>query len=144
MNDVVLDLLEWQNFIMNKIPLVVRVLLGLIFLASGLAGLLNLAPPPADMPENMKTFMAGMMATKYFFPLLKITEVVCGAMLISGFFVPLALVVLAPIVVNIFFTHLFMEPNGLVVAAVLVVLEAYLAFFARPYRDSIRPLFKRV
>ncbi len=126
---------------MRKAPLVARILMGIVFFGAGLAGLLNLAPPPADLPEDLKTFMAGMMATKYLFPLVKVTEVVCGALLISGFFVPLALVVLAPIVLNIFLTHLFMAPDGLALAAVLVILEVYLAFFASPYRDAIRPLF---
>lgn len=93
---------------MKHAPLIARLILGFIFFASGIAGLLNLAPPPPDLPENMKTFMAGMMATTYFLPFLKVTETICGALLMSGFFVPLALVILAPIVLNIFFVHLFM------------------------------------
>lgn len=128
---------------MRKLPLIARILLGLVFFASGLAGLLNLAPPPADLPESLKTFMAGMMATKYFFPLLKGAEAVCGLMLLSGQFVPLALVVLAPIVLNIFLTHLFLAPSGLPVAVLIGVLEVYLAFFASPYKEAIRPIFAR-
>lgn len=127
---------------MRKAPLVARILLGLIFFAAGLAGLLNLAPPPADLPDDLKTFMAGMLATKFLFPLIKGTEVVCGVLLISGYFVPLALVVLAPVVLNIVLTHLFLAPSGLVLALVIAALEVYLAFFARPYRDAIRPLFR--
>jgi uncharacterized membrane protein YphA (DoxX/SURF4 family) len=126
---------------MNKLPLIARILMGLVFFGAGLAGLLNLAPPPADLPEAMKTFMAGMMATKYFFPLLKLTETVCGALLISGYFVPLALVILAPIVLNIFLTHLFLAPSGMLLAVVLGALEVYLAFFS-PYRERIRALFR--
>jgi putative oxidoreductase len=128
---------------MRKAPLIARLLLGFVFFASGLAGLLNLAPPPADLPENMKTFMAGMMATTYFFPLLKTTEMVCGALLLSGFYVPLALVVLAPVLLNIFLTHLFMAPSGLPLPIVLGLLEIYLAFFASPYKEAIRPIFSR-
>lgn len=128
---------------MAKLPLIARLLLGFVFFASGVAGLLNLAPPPADLPEDMKTFMAGMMATKYMFPLIKMTEIVCGLFLLSGFFVPLALVVLAPIVLNIFFVHLFLAPSGLIIALVLGALEIYLAFFASPYKEAIRPLFAR-
>jgi len=126
---------------MKHIPLVARILLGLIFTLSGLAGLLNLAPPPDDLPEALKTFNAGLAASQYFFPFLKGTEVVCGLMLLSGYFVPLALVVLAPIIINIFLTHLFLAPSGLVIAGVLGVLEGYLAFFASPYKEAIRPIF---
>ena len=125
----------------KRLPLIARIILGLIFFTADLAGLLNLAPPPKDLPENMKTFMAGMMATQYFFPLLKSTETICGLLLISGFFVPLALVVLAPIIINIFLTHLFMAPDGLILATVIGALEIYLAFFASPYKEVIRPLF---
>lgn len=127
---------------MKKAPLIARILLGLVFFGAGLAGLLQLAPPPADMPEKMKLFFTGMMATTYFFPLLKLTETLCGALLLSGYFVSLALVVLAPIILNIFFTHAFLAPSGLPLAIVIGLLEIYLAFFARPYRDRIRALFR--
>lgn len=127
---------------MSKVTLIARLIFGVIFLAAGLAGLLNLAPPPADMPENMKTYMAGMMVTQYFFPLLKGTEAVCGLLILSGRLVPLALIVLAPIVLNIFLVHAFMEPSGLVTASVLVALEIYLSFFSREYSPAIKSLFR--
>ena len=116
--------------IMRKLPFIARILLGLIFLVFGIAGLFNLIPPPENLPPDMLTFLNGMMAAKYFFPLVKITEITCGALLLSGFFVPLSLVVLAPIVLNILCVHIFMAPDGLVMALVIAVLEIYLAFFA--------------
>ena len=125
----------------QKLPLIARLLLRLIFFGAGLAGLLNAAPPPADLPENLKTFNAGLMASGYFMTLLKGTETICGLLLLSGYFVPLALVVLAPIIVNIFFVHLFMMPSGLPLAIVIGLLEMYLAFFAAPYKSIIRGLF---
>jgi uncharacterized membrane protein YphA (DoxX/SURF4 family) len=128
---------------MRKLPLIARLLLGFIFFASGVAGLLNLMPPPPDMPAKLQTFMSGMMATGYFFPLLKLTEIACGALLLAGLYVPLALVVLAPVVLNIFMVHAFMAPSGLPLAIVLGALEVYLAFFADPYRQTIRQLFKK-
>lgn len=126
---------------MKNVTLVARILLGLIFFVFGILGLLNLLPPPPNLPENMQTFMKGMMATGYFFPLLKMTEIVCGLLLLSGCFVPLALVVLAPVVLNIFLVHVFMGQDGLPIAIVIGVLEAYLAFFAKPYSDVIKQLF---
>jgi uncharacterized membrane protein YphA (DoxX/SURF4 family) len=127
---------------MAKINLAVRIILGLIFFVFGWMGLLNLIPPPANLPEKLQTFTNGLMATGYFFPLLKGTEIICGALLLSGFFVPLALVILAPIVLNIFLVHAFLEPSGLVIAIVIFVLEGYLAFFAEPYKHEIRRLFR--
>jgi len=125
-----------------KLPLIARILLGLIFTVFGLIGLLNLIPPPPDLPEKLQTFTNGLMATGYFMPFLKLTEVVCGLLLLSGFFIPLALVILAPIVINIFLVHAFLAPDGLVMALVIGLLEVYLAFFS-PYSAKIKALFKK-
>lgn len=125
-----------------KIPLVARLLLGLIFFAAGLTGLLNLIPPPPDLPEKLQTFNTGMMASGYFFPLLKATETVCGLLLLSGYFVPLALVILAPIAINIFMVHAFMAPSGVPLAVIIGLLIIYLAFFSKPYSGTVKALFK--
>lgn len=126
-----------------KLPLIARLLLGFVFFASGLVGLLNLVPPPPDLPERLVTFNTGLAASGYFFTLLKGTETVCGLLLLSGFFVPLALVVLAPIVLNIFLVHAFMAPSGLPLAIVLGLLLSYLSFFALPYSSTVKLLFRR-
>lgn len=126
----------------SKVTLVLRVLLGLLFLAAGVVGLFNLVPPPPDMPEALQAFNAGLMASKYFMPLVKATEIICGLMLVTGMFVPLALVVLAPIVLNIFFVHAFLAPEGLPLAIVIGSVLVYLSFFAEPYASVIRPLFR--
>jgi putative oxidoreductase len=125
-----------------KLPLIARVLLGLVFFAAGLAGLLNLAPAPPDLPERLQTFNAGLMASGYFMTLLKLCETICGLLLVSGYFVPLALVILAPIVLNIFMVHLFLAPSGLPLAVILGALMIYLAFFAKPYSNTIKALFR--
>ncbi len=123
--------------------MIARIVLGLIFFIFGIAGLFNLIPPPDDLPQDMVTFMNGMMATKYFFPLLKGTEIICGALLLSGAFVPLALIVLAPIVLNIFLVHAFMAPSGLPMAIFIGLLEVYLSFFAKPYSDIVKQIFRK-
>lgn len=127
----------------SKLPLIARVLLGLVFLFGGIAGLFNLIPTPPDLPERLQAFNNGLMASGYFFPFLKATETVCGALLVSGFFVPLALVILAPIVLNIILVHSFLAPSGLPLALIMGVLLIYLSFFAKPYSNVIRQLFKR-
>lgn len=125
-----------------KLPLVARLLLGFVFFAAGLTGLLNLVPTPPDLPERLQTFNNGMMATGYFMTLLKGTETVCGLLLLSGYFVPLALVVLAPITLNIFLVHAFIAPSGLPLAIILGLLLVYLSFFAKPYSVVIKQLFR--
>lgn len=125
---------------MKKATLIARLLYGLIFVASGITFFL-ITPPPQE--GAMATFMAGMQATGYFLVFLKVTEIVCGLMLLAGMFVPLALVVLAPIVLNIFLVHAFMAPEGLVVAVVLGVFQIYLSFFSAEYSPTIKSLFRR-
>lgn len=127
----------------SKLPLIARVLLGLIFFAAGLVGLLNLAPPPQDLPERLMTFNNGLMASGYFFPFLKAVETLCGLLLVIGVFVPLALVILAPVTLNIFLVHAFLAPEGLPLAIVIGALMIYLAFFAEPYSAPIKQLFRR-
>lgn len=125
---------------MNKVTIAARILLGLIFVGSGIAFFLT-TPPPMEGP--IADFFKGMAATRYFFFLLKGTEITCGLLLISGMFVPLALVVLAPIILNIFLVHAFMMPDGLPMAIVLGILETYLAFFSPQYSPMIKQLFRR-
>ena len=118
---------------MDKLGLIARILLGLIFFVFGLNGLLMFMPMP-ELTEQAGALMGALAATGYFFPVLKITEIVAGALLLAGLFVPLALILLAPIVVQIFLFHIALEPGGMIMAIVIVVLEAYLGFVV--YKDS--------
>jgi hypothetical protein len=111
--------------------------MGLIFLVMGLNGFLNFLPQPATMPEGAVAFSVALMKTGYMLPLLMGTQVIVGVLLLANRFVPLALAVLAPIVVNIFAFHAFLAPSGLVVAVVVVALELYLAW---TYRKVYRPM----
>jgi uncharacterized membrane protein YphA (DoxX/SURF4 family) len=121
---------------MRHLPLVARILLGLIFLVFGLNGFFNFIPAPTP-PPAAGAFARALFASGYFLPLLKTFEVLSSLALLSGRFVPLALTVLAPIVVNIFFFHAFLAPVGLPLALVVLALEVFLAW---SYRDTFRPL----
>ena len=105
---------------MNKhIPTTIRVLTGIMFTASAIAGMMGMVPPPEA--SAAQAFM-GVLFSSGLLYLVKILELVCGLALISGFFVPLALLILAPIIVNIVFFHLALDPSGLVVGGVLTAL----------------------
>jgi uncharacterized membrane protein YphA (DoxX/SURF4 family) len=118
--------------IASKIPTAARLLLGLVFTVFGLNGFLHFIPtPPMSGPAG--AFGGAMFATGYLFQLLKSTEVIAGLLLLSNRFVPLALALLAPVVVNIVAFHTFLAPSGLPLPLVILVLEVYLA---RSYRDA--------
>jgi putative oxidoreductase len=132
-------LLTAEGLRVKKLTLVARILLGLIFVGSGIAFFFS-TPPPMEGP--ISDFFKGLMATQYFIYLLKGSEILAGLMLISGLFVPLALVILAPITLNIFLVHAFMMPSGLVLAGVIGLLQIYLAFFSPEYSPVIKRLFR--
>jgi uncharacterized membrane protein YphA (DoxX/SURF4 family) len=122
----------------SRLPTVARVLLGLVFFVFGLNGFLHFLPQPPP-PARALGFVGGLASTGYFFPLLKTTEVVAGALLLAGF-VPIALTLLAPIVVNIVAFHAFLAPGNWPVVGVVLVSEIYLAIV---HRAAFAALFTR-
>jgi hypothetical protein len=121
-----------------KVVHAARIVLGLVFFVFGLNGFLHFIPqPPPSGPAG--AFAGALFMSGYFFPLLKGTEVLSGVALLSGRFVPLALTVLAPIIVNIVAFHLFLAPAGLALPVVIVMLELFLA---RSYWSTFRPLVR--
>ncbi len=123
---------------MKYLPTIARVLLGLMFFVFGLNGFLNFIPPPkSGIPEGAMAFSIAMMKTGYFFQLVKGTEVTVGLLLLLNRFVPLALVLIAPVIVNILAFHAFLAPSGVPMAVVILGLEIYLAW---TYRQVYRPM----
>lgn len=118
--------------------IIVRVLMGLLFLFASIVVLFNIFPQP-ELTGNVKTFMDGVNATGYLMKLIKITELVCGISFVSGYYVPLAQVVIAPIIVNIFLFHAFVDPSGLLVAIFLVLANIFLAY---ANWDKFKPLLE--
>jgi len=123
----------------QKIDIGVQLVLGLIFFVFGLNGFLEFLPMP-EMGETAGTYFGGLAATGYFLPVLKIVEIVGGLLLIVRVFAPLALVLLAPVVVQILLFHLFLDPAGTPMAIVITLIEAYLGFFV--YREAFAPLLR--
>jgi hypothetical protein len=78
-----------------------------------------------------------MAKTGYMLPLISGTQVIVGALLLANRFVPLALALIAPVIVNIILFHLFLAPSGFVMAGIVLVLEAYLAW---AYRKAFAPM----
>src|SRR5580692_4707982 len=119
-----------MNTIARKFPTVARVGLGLVFATFGLNKLVPFLPqPPISGPPAQ--FFGALFATGYMIPLLAVTEIVAGLMLLSGRFVPLGLTLLAPVIVNIAAFHLFLAKGGFGLPMVVLALELYLAWTYR-------------
>ena len=127
-----------MNAISRNAPAVSRILLGLVFFVFGLNGFLQFIPQP-PMPEHAGAFLGALAGTGYMFPLIKSVEVVGGALLLSNRFVPLALALIAPNVVNIVLFHAVLAPGGLPVAIVVLVLELFAAW---SYRDAYASMLR--
>ena len=116
--------------------LVARILLGLVFAASGTASILKLGKM-GGMPVDATTFMTLMVAHNYtvFIALLML---VGGLLLLVGRFVPIGLVLLGPILVNILLFHILFQVPGIITGAVCTALEVFLIW---AYRTAFRGLF---
>ena len=125
----------------TKLPTGARLLLGLIYFVFGLNGLLNFLPSP-PMPESAMGFLEGLVKSGYFLPVLAATQTLAGFLLLTGFAAPLALVILAPITLQIFLFHLFLTPGlpNLIVPLLLGILHLTAA---SAYWRIYRPLFSK-
>ncbi|HEX8289155.1 MAG TPA: hypothetical protein VF556_14230 [Pyrinomonadaceae bacterium] len=116
--------------------IIVRVLVGLLFLFASITYFLNLVPQP-ELTGDAKIFTDGLVASGYIMPIVKIFEFLCGLAFVSGRFVPLAVVLIFPIVLNILFVNALLMPEGLPIAVSLFLGILFLAF---SYRSRYEPL----
>jgi uncharacterized membrane protein YphA (DoxX/SURF4 family) len=115
---------------------IARVLLGLIFATFGLNGFLHFIPMPP--PSGLAGQFLGVLFVSHYLVPVFLVQLVGGALLLANRFVPLALAVLAPVIVNILLFHCLMAPEGLPMASVVVLLWAVI-FYAK--RSAFAGLF---
>jgi len=84
--------------------------------------------PMSPMEGDAATFMNGLGVSGYMFPLLGILEILIGVLLILNKAVPFALILLAPLAVNMVLFHAAMAPAGIAPAALVFILNTYLMF----------------
>lgn len=114
-----------------------RLLLGLIFTVFGLNGFLQFIPLPPHTGLAAE-FMGGLAVSGYFFPMLAMTQVLVGVALLLNRFSALALVVLAPITINIVAFHV-LSGEGMPMALFIVALHLASAW---QLRSAYRPLLR--
>ena len=119
---------------MKIATIITRVLLGLMFVVFGLNIFLHFIPMP-PMPDTPATRFGKILMESHYMLVIGALQVIGGALLLIGRFVPLGLVLLGPVIVNILLFHIFLEPSnfapGLVAALLaLFLLWRYRANFA--------------
>jgi len=128
---------ETKSFVRTA-PHVVRILSGLMFLVFGLNGFLNFMPQPKDMPQEIMNVLGSLMKAGYM-TVVSGAEVLIAAMLLTNRFVPLALALLAPVIVGIITFHIAMAPQTIGPGIVVLAMELYLAW---AFRGAFRPMLR--
>ncbi|WP_263367914.1 hypothetical protein [Edaphobacter bradus] len=118
---------------------VFRYLLGLLFTVFGLNGFFHFIPqPPPANPVALQFLVA--VSVSHYMALVFLLQIIGGTLLLAGRFVPLALAILAPIVVNILNYHITMDPGG--IGRGLLVTTPWIIVFLR-YRSSFAQILQQ-
>ena len=105
----------------------IRIIFGLQFVVFGLNGFFQFLPMQAPTPEA-GAFLGALMATGYMIPIIKGLEVLVGISMLANKYVPLALIVIFPIVVNIFLVHAVLDRSGFIVGLIVLAFNLALAW----------------
>ncbi len=104
-----------------------RILLGLVFFVFGF-GYFFMPKMPIDMTTVAGQFASALLATGYFFPVLKVIEGIAGFMLFFKRWSALSLIILTPIIIQILLYDIFLDRSGLIIGVVCVILAGFLAW----------------
>ena len=121
---------------MKIVTLIARLLLGLMFFVLGLngfLGFLNMGPAPTGLAGQ---FMGALFVSHYYWVIAGL-QVIGGALLLVNRFVPLALVLLGPVIFNILMYHLFLNHSGAAFAGVVTVLWFVVFYAKRQYFSGL-------
>lgn len=122
--------------IMKTGTMIARVFLGGIFLISGLNGFFHFVPS-STMPGSPMSFISTMISTGDFFYVIKFFEVILGSMILFGRFMPIALIMMFPITMNIFFFHLTLGIGSIPMAMMTMFVHIYLIYTHRSSYDTM-------
>jgi putative oxidoreductase len=121
---------------MKILTLIARLLLGLIFFVLGLNGFLNFLSM-GPMPSGLAGQFVGALVLSHYFWVVAALQVAGSALLLVNRFVPLALVLLGPVIVNIILYHVFLNPSGAPLAIVVVILWGIVFYSQRQHFSGI-------
>ena len=120
--------------------IIVRVLLGLMYLFASVVYFINYTPEAPKLSADQTTFMAGVMSSVYLMPLIKVTELVSAILLLIGRTAPLGAIIIFPVTLNIFLYHAFLGPQQLPMVAVMLIFNIFLLF---AYHKKYLPIISK-
>jgi len=116
-----------------------RIVMGLPMAGFGLVGLIHPMSAPPTLAPGALAFLDALKHTGYMLPMISLTQLAAGLLLLANRFVPLALTLLAPFFVNSILFHACLERTGLAPALVFLALEVSLAW---AYRGAFRVMLR--
>ena len=122
----------------GKIDAFLQAALALLLLIIGINKFVSFMASP-EMPEEAGAFMQALGETGYMIPMVGVTEIVVGILLLLRLWSALALVLLAPLSVNLILFHLVLAPESIAMALAVAALNLYLLFV---YRDRYTPMLR--
>src|SRR5881396_1053282 len=123
---------------MKIATVIVRVLLGLMFVVFGSNIFLHFIPMP-PLPATLAGDFSKALLQSHYIDVVGLLQVIGGFLLLIGRYVPLGLTLLGPVIVNILLFHIFLDPSGLPMAIIVAVLGLFLLW---RHRTSFTGLVK--
>jgi putative oxidoreductase len=124
---------------MKIVSMIARILLGVMFTVFGLNGFLHFIPSPAFPPGYLLDFFTAIVGSGFYVMIFGV-QLICGLLLLTNLYVPLAIVALAGVLLNILTFHATMNPQGFPPAIVATILWFLTAW---PIRAQFAPIFAR-
>lgn len=123
---------------MKIATIIIRTMLGLLFLYTSISFFLHLTPEPASSGD-FKAFQAGLVVSTYLIPLAKTLELLCGLSFVTGKFTTLANLVIFPVTINILLINYFLTPENLPIAIFVFLGNIFLIY---THWENYKGLFK--
>jgi putative oxidoreductase len=124
---------------MKIVSMIARILLGVMFTVFGLNGFLHFIPSPAFPPGLLLDFFTAIVGSGFYVMIFGV-QLICGLLLLTNQYVPLAIVALGAVLANILTFHATMNPQGFPPAIVATILWFLTAW---PIRAQFAPIFVR-
>ena len=123
---------------MKIAAIIIRTMLGILFLYTSVSYFFHLTPEPATTGE-FKAFQLGLLASMYLLPLAKAVELLCGLSFITGKYMTLANIMIFPVTLNILLINYFLTPENLPIAIFVFLGNIFLIF---THWENYKGLFK--
>ncbi len=122
----------------QKIHNVLSILFGLLLINGGLSKFFNYMPEPEGMSEALIKDTAAFAEIEWLMPLVGIAELLGGLLILFSKTRALGAVIIFPVMVGILLTHIFVAPEGLVIAVVIWAILLWIIYENRAkYRHLV-------